>query len=114
MSHFGHLGWRQEGCRSCGFARWEVGPCRSWVGVIRLGAMSTRMTDLPPGCRSMFVTPLVRLQWALVWLAWAGAAAAAIAAGREMGATRGETVAYATSYEKSPGNSFVGYVGIVF
>lgn len=44
----------------------------------------------------------------------AGAVAAAIAAGREMGATRGETVAYATSYEKSPGNSFVGYVGIVF
>ncbi len=43
-----------------------------------------------------------------------GAAAAAIAAGREMGATAGESVHYATSYERSPGASFVGYVGVVF
>ncbi|RTZ99869.1 MAG: AmmeMemoRadiSam system protein B [Deltaproteobacteria bacterium] len=44
----------------------------------------------------------------------AGAAAGAIAAARAMGATRAETVAYATSYDKSPGDSFVGYVGMVF
>lgn len=44
----------------------------------------------------------------------AGAAAAAIAAGRHLGAARAETVAYATSYDKQPAESFVGYVGIVF
>ena len=44
----------------------------------------------------------------------AGAAAAAIAAGKQMGATQAQTIAYATSYDKSPGDSFVGYVGIVF
>jgi hypothetical protein len=31
-----------------------------------------------------------------------------------MGAGRARQVAYATSYDKSPGDSFVGYVGIVF
>ena len=44
----------------------------------------------------------------------AGAAAAALAAGQRLGARRAETVAYATSYDKHPGDSFVGYVGIVF
>lgn len=44
----------------------------------------------------------------------AGAAAAAIAAAKQLGATEAETVAYATSYDKSPGDSFVGYVGMVF
>ena len=43
-----------------------------------------------------------------------GAAAAAIAAGRQLGASRAETVAYATSYDRHPAESFVGYVGIVF
>jgi len=43
-----------------------------------------------------------------------GAAAAAIAAGKKLGATEAETVAYATSFDKSPGDSFVGYVGVVF
>jgi MEMO1 family protein len=43
-----------------------------------------------------------------------GAAAAAIQAGRALGATTAETVRYATSYDRSPGESFVGYVGIVF
>ncbi len=43
-----------------------------------------------------------------------GAAAAALAAGKALGATAAESVAYATSYEKNPGDSFVGYVGIVF
>ncbi len=43
-----------------------------------------------------------------------GAAATAIAASREAGATRAHEVAYATSYDKSPGESFVGYVGVVF
>jgi len=44
----------------------------------------------------------------------AGAAAAAIAAGKALGAQGTETVAYATSHDKSPGESFVGYVGILF
>jgi MEMO1 family protein len=43
-----------------------------------------------------------------------GAAASAIAAAKALGATQAETIAYATSYDKSPGDSFVGYVGIVF
>jgi len=43
-----------------------------------------------------------------------GAVAAAIAAGKAMGATSAVEAAYATSYDKSPGDSFVGYVGILF
>lgn len=43
-----------------------------------------------------------------------GAAAAAIAAGRQMGAGKAASIGYATSYERSPGDSFVGYAGIVF
>ncbi|OIN94986.1 MAG: AmmeMemoRadiSam system protein B [Deltaproteobacteria bacterium CG1_02_45_11] len=44
----------------------------------------------------------------------AGAAATAIAAAKQLGAEKAELIAYATSYDKSPGNSFVGYTGIVF
>ncbi len=44
----------------------------------------------------------------------AGAAAAAISAGISLGAVSAETVAYATSYDKSPGDSLVGYAGVVF
>ena len=40
----------------------------------------------------------------------AGAAATAI----ETAKHRAESIAYATSYDKNPGDSFVGYVGIVF
>jgi hypothetical protein len=43
-----------------------------------------------------------------------GAAAAAIEAGRRLGAKEAESIAYATSHDRSPGESFVGYVGIVF
>jgi hypothetical protein len=43
----------------------------------------------------------------------AGAAATAIEAARNLGASQADEVAYATSYDKSPGDSFVGYVGIV-
>ena len=43
-----------------------------------------------------------------------GAAATAIAAAKQLGAEKAETIAYATSYDKSPGDSFVGYAGIVF
>lgn len=43
-----------------------------------------------------------------------GAAATAIAAAKQLGAEQAQTIAYATSYDKSPGDSFVGYVGIVF
>ena len=44
----------------------------------------------------------------------AGAAGAAIAAAKQLGAQAAETIAYATSYDKSPGDSFVGYAGVVF
>jgi MEMO1 family protein len=43
-----------------------------------------------------------------------GAAAAAVEAARSMGAAHSKEVAYATSYDKSPGDSFVGYVGVVY
>jgi AmmeMemoRadiSam system protein B len=44
----------------------------------------------------------------------AGAAAAALETGRRLGAATAHLLAYTTSYEKSPGASFVGYAGIVF
>ncbi len=44
----------------------------------------------------------------------AGAAAAALSAGMALGAVQSRLVTYATSHEKSPGESFVGYAGIVF
>lgn len=44
----------------------------------------------------------------------AGAAAAALATGACLGAGAPKRLAYATSHDKSPGDSFVGYVGIVF
>ena len=43
-----------------------------------------------------------------------GAVAAAIAASRAMGADKGIMLDYTTSHEKSPGDSFVGYSGVVF
>jgi AmmeMemoRadiSam system protein B len=44
----------------------------------------------------------------------AGAAATAIETAKHLGAEQADAVAYATSYDKNPGDSFVGYVGIVF
>jgi MEMO1 family protein len=43
-----------------------------------------------------------------------GAVAATITAVKRLGAVRGHGVSYATSYDKSPGDSLVGYAGIVF
>jgi MEMO1 family protein len=43
-----------------------------------------------------------------------GAAAAAIQCGRQLGAQRGELLAYATSADVRPDDSFVGYAAIVF
>jgi AmmeMemoRadiSam system protein B len=43
----------------------------------------------------------------------AGAAATAIEAAKHLGADRADELAYATSFDKSPGDSFVGYAGIV-
>jgi len=43
-----------------------------------------------------------------------GAAATAIAAAKQLGAARAHQLAYASSYDKHPGDSFVGYAGIVF
>lgn len=47
-------------------------------------------------------------------LCCAGAAAAAAAAAKKMGAVKGIAFDYATSYDKHPGASFVGYSGILF
>jgi hypothetical protein len=44
----------------------------------------------------------------------AGAPAAAIAAARKLGATQARLVGYYTSYDVMPGDSFVGYAGVVF
>ncbi|MGE0086216.1 MAG: AmmeMemoRadiSam system protein B [Desulfococcaceae bacterium] len=44
----------------------------------------------------------------------AGSAAAALTAAKELGAVSAESLAYATSYDRHPGDSFVGYAGIVF
>ncbi len=44
----------------------------------------------------------------------AGAAAAAIETAKHLNAQRAESIAYATSYDKNPADSFVGYVGILF
>ncbi len=44
----------------------------------------------------------------------AGAAGAAIAAAKMLGAVKAEKVAYATSYDVRPDSSFVGYVGVLF
>ncbi len=44
----------------------------------------------------------------------AGAAAAAITAVKTLGGTRAHLTEYATSYDKHPSDSFVGYAGIVF
>ncbi len=43
-----------------------------------------------------------------------GAVATAIAAAKGLGAQKGETLVYSTSYDIRPDSSFVGYVGIVF
>jgi AmmeMemoRadiSam system protein B len=44
----------------------------------------------------------------------AGAVAGAVAAATVLGTGRAETAAYANSFDKSPGDSFVGYVGMLF
>lgn len=44
----------------------------------------------------------------------AGAAAAAIQGALDLGASEGILMAYTTSYDKIPGDSFVGYAGIVY
>ncbi len=43
-----------------------------------------------------------------------GAVAATVAAAKELGLDSGHEVAYATSHDLSPGDSFVGYTGIVY
>lgn len=43
----------------------------------------------------------------------AGAAATAIAAAKRLGATQARSLAYASSYDLSPSDSFVGYAGVV-
>lgn len=44
----------------------------------------------------------------------AGAAATAISAAKELGASRAELMSYTTSYDISPADSFVGYAGVIF
>ncbi|MBF0204907.1 MAG: AmmeMemoRadiSam system protein B, partial [Desulfamplus sp.] len=47
-------------------------------------------------------------------LCCAGSVAATAAAARKMGAVKGIEFDYATSHDKNPGSSFVGYSGILF
>ena len=44
----------------------------------------------------------------------AGAVAATVAAARALKALNGTVIGYATSFDKSPGTSFVGYTGVLF
>jgi MEMO1 family protein len=44
----------------------------------------------------------------------AGAAAAAITSSKSLGASASRLVGYSSSYDKNPGDSFVGYAGILF
>jgi MEMO1 family protein len=44
----------------------------------------------------------------------AGAAGAAITASKALGATSAHMVGYSSSYEKNPGDSFVGYAGLLY
>ncbi len=44
----------------------------------------------------------------------AGAVAAAVSAAGTLGADHGELLAYTTSYDKSPGHSFVGYAAVLY
>ena len=44
----------------------------------------------------------------------AGAAAAAIAAAKRLGATKAHYIGYSSSHDKHPGDSFVGYAGMTF
>mgnify|MGYP001095043196 CR=1 FL=1 len=44
----------------------------------------------------------------------AGAAAAAITASKSLGAASARLVGYSSSYEKNPGDSFVGYAGLLY
>ncbi len=43
-----------------------------------------------------------------------GAAAAAVTTSKLLGATKGMELEYASSYNKAPGDSFVGYTGVLF
>ncbi|MBF0202502.1 MAG: AmmeMemoRadiSam system protein B [Desulfamplus sp.] len=70
------------------------------------GAIET-MTSMDPGA-------IISHGLANRSMCCAGAAAAAVSAAREMGAVGGVEFDYATSYDKSPGESFVGYSGILF
>ncbi|MBF0390958.1 MAG: AmmeMemoRadiSam system protein B, partial [Desulfamplus sp.] len=47
-------------------------------------------------------------------LCCSGAVAAAASAAKKMGAVKGIPLEYATSYDKTPGASFVGYSGVLF
>jgi AmmeMemoRadiSam system protein B len=78
----------------------------SWVREKNDPAVIEAMLDLDP-------ERIVRVAQANQNACCAGAAATAVAGATRLGADKAEHVAYATSYEKSPGDSFVGYVGIL-
>jgi AmmeMemoRadiSam system protein B len=79
----------------------------SWVTRQNDRRIVEAMLDLDPG---RLITEALANQNACC----PGAAAAAIQAGKQLGATRAGSVGYATSYERSPAESFVGYAGVVF
>jgi AmmeMemoRadiSam system protein B len=99
LTHYGHLyGYTPKG----------VGEeAVNWVK----GENDRRMVDL-----MMAMDPEGVIQESLVNqnACCSGAVATAIAAAKRLGATRGEKLIYATSYDIKPNSSFVGYAGIVF
>jgi len=91
-----------------GFTRHGSGPSAvAWVKQENDRRIIEAMLDLDP---KRLLTEALENQNACC----PGAAATAIEAGRHLGAGEAESISYATSHDRSPGESFVGYVGIVF
>lgn len=91
-----------------GFAPAGIGEkALSWVREVNDAAVIQKMRDMDPEA-------VIREALKNHNACCGGAAASAIAALKKLGATQSELLSYQTSHDKSPGNSFVGYAGVVF
>ena len=79
----------------------------SWVKDTNDAAIIRKMLDMHP--EAVIQEALMKQN-----ACCGGAAASAIAAGKALGASKGNLTAYLTSHDKSPGQSYVGYAGLVF
>lgn len=79
----------------------------SWVREVNDASIIQKMRDMDPDA-------VIRSSLESKNACCGGAAAAAIEALNQLGATRSELFSYQTSHEKSPSDSFVGYAGVVF